>query len=46
MDECDFLGAEILARLVYVIDSSASKSYMTRQEYNEVGPSAIHDYKF
>ena len=44
MEEAVFLGAQMAAKVFFVIDQGLSKGYMSRVEYNETGPSAIHEY--
>jgi actin-related protein 9 len=44
IEEATFLGAQMAARVVFVLDQGLSKGFMTRIEYNENGPSAIHEY--
>ncbi|OJJ98854.1 hypothetical protein ASPACDRAFT_79637 [Aspergillus aculeatus ATCC 16872] len=44
MEEAVFLGAQVASKVVFVLDQGLSKGFMTRVEYNENGPSAIHDY--
>ncbi|KAK2732964.1 Actin-like protein arp9 (SWI/SNF complex component arp9) [Myotisia sp. PD_48] len=43
MEEAVFLGAQVAAKVVFVLDQGVSKGCLTRVEYNEVGPMAIHD---
>ncbi|KAF2645039.1 actin-like ATPase domain-containing protein [Massarina eburnea CBS 473.64] len=43
-DESAFLGAQVAAKVIFVVDQGQSKGYMTRPDYNEQGPTAIHDY--
>ncbi len=43
-DESVFLGAQVAAKVLFVVDQGAGKGYMTRPDYNEQGPSGIHDY--
>ncbi|KAG8530159.1 uncharacterized protein KY384_005642 [Bacidia gigantensis] len=38
MEEAAFLGAQVAAKVVFVVDGGLSKGYMSRTEYNEVGP--------
>lgn len=45
-DESPFLGAQVAAKVVFVVDGGQSKGYMTRTDYNDLGPSAIHDYSW
>ncbi|KAI9736201.1 MAG: Actin-like protein arp9 (SWI/SNF complex component arp9) [Cirrosporium novae-zelandiae] len=42
-EEAVFLGAQVAAKVVYVVDQGASKGYMARAEYNELGPQGIHE---
>lgn len=44
MEEATFLGAQVAAKVVFVIDQGISKGFLGRVEYNEAGPSAIHEY--
>ncbi|KUL84125.1 hypothetical protein ZTR_07190 [Talaromyces verruculosus] len=45
MEESIFLGAQIAAKIVFINDSQGQyKGYLPRSEYNESGPSAIHEY--
>jgi actin-related protein 9 len=45
MEECVFLGAQIAAKLVFINDTQGQfKGYLPRAEYNENGPSAIHEF--
>ncbi|KAF2730822.1 hypothetical protein EJ04DRAFT_499833 [Polyplosphaeria fusca] len=43
-DEASFLGAQVAAKVLFVADQGQSKGYMTRPDYNDSGPTAIHDY--
>ncbi|KAJ5771886.1 hypothetical protein N7520_002415 [Penicillium odoratum] len=43
-EEAGFLGAQMGAKVFFVLDQGLSKGYMSRVEYNESGPSAIHEY--
>lgn len=43
-DEAAFLGAQVAAKVIFVVDQGQSKGYMTRPDYNEQGPTGIHDY--
>ncbi|KAF2111610.1 hypothetical protein BDV96DRAFT_614509 [Lophiotrema nucula] len=43
-DEAAFLGAQVAAKVLFVVDQGASKGYMTRPDYNDQGPTGIHDY--
>jgi actin-related protein 9 len=42
-EEAGFLGAQIAAKVIFVVDQGQTKGYMTRADYNEMGPSGIHD---
>ncbi|KAI9886845.1 MAG: Actin-like protein arp9 (SWI/SNF complex component arp9) [Watsoniomyces obsoletus] len=42
-EEAVFLGAQVAAKVVFVVDQGLSKGFMTRAEYNELGPQGIHD---
>ncbi|KAK4956490.1 Actin-like protein arp9 [Elasticomyces elasticus] len=42
-DEATFLGAQVAAKVLFVVDGGASKGYMSRTDYNEQGPSGIHE---
>ncbi|KAI9832724.1 MAG: Actin-like protein arp9 (SWI/SNF complex component arp9) [Phylliscum demangeonii] len=42
-DEAAFLGAQVAAKIVFVLDQGVSKGFLTRQEYNELGPQSVHD---
>jgi actin-related protein 9 len=43
-DESAFLGAQVAAKVIFVVDQGLSKGYMTRPDYNDQGPQGIHDY--
>ncbi len=44
-DEAGFLGAQVAAKVLFVVDTNQNqKGYMTRSDYNEQGPSGIHDF--
>lgn len=43
-DDSAFLGAQVAAKVIFVVDQGQSKGYMTRPDYNEQGPQGIHDY--
>lgn len=43
-EEAVFLGAQVAAKVVFVIDQGLSKGFLTRVEYNESGPTAIHEF--
>ncbi|OKL62103.1 hypothetical protein UA08_02142 [Talaromyces atroroseus] len=45
MEEGVFLGAQIAAKMVFINDTQGQyKGYLPRAEYNENGPSAIHEF--
>ncbi|CZT04853.1 related to actin-related protein [Rhynchosporium graminicola] len=41
-DEAVFLGAQVAAKVIFVVDQGASKGFLSRVEFNEEGPTAIH----
>lgn len=41
-DEAVFLGAQVAAKVIFVVDQGMSKGFLTRSDFNEEGPSAIH----
>lgn len=43
-EEATFLGAQMAAKVCFVLDQGLSKGFMTRVDYNESGPSAIHEF--
>ena len=43
MEDAAFLGAQVAAKVVFVVDQGISKGFLTRSDYNELGPTAIHD---
>lgn len=43
IEEAVFLGAQVAAKVVFVVDQGLSKGFMSRAEYNELGPQGIHD---
>jgi actin-related protein 9 len=43
MEEADFLGAQVAAKVLFVVDGGISKGFLTRGEYNDMGPAGIHD---
>ncbi|KAI5273553.1 actin-like ATPase domain-containing protein [Aureobasidium subglaciale] len=42
-EEAVFLGAQVAAKVLFMVDQGLSKGYMTRTDYNEQGPQGIHD---
>jgi len=43
MEEASFLGAQVAAKVVFIVDQGISKGFLTRSEYNELGPEGIHN---
>ncbi len=43
VEESSFLGAQVAAKVVFVVDQGVSKGFMSRTEYNELGPPGIHE---
>ena len=43
MEEAGFLGAQVAAKVVFVVDQGISKGFLSRAEYNEMGPGGIHE---
>jgi actin-related protein 9 len=43
-DEAHFLGAQVAAKVVFISDANPNKSYMTRSDFNDLGPQGIRDY--
>lgn len=44
MEEAHFLGAQVGAKVLFVVDGGLSKGFMSRVDYNEQGPGGINDY--
>ncbi|GAB7363584.1 hypothetical protein MBLNU230_g4155t1 [Neophaeotheca triangularis] len=42
-DEAHFLGAQVAAKVLFVVDGGGSKGFMTRTDYNEQGPRGVHE---
>ncbi|MCJ1254592.1 Actin-like protein arp9 (SWI/SNF complex component arp9) [Lignoscripta atroalba] len=42
-EEAAFLGAQVAAKVIFVVDQGLSKGFMSRTEYNELGPQGIHE---
>ncbi|KAA8893247.1 hypothetical protein FN846DRAFT_979753 [Sphaerosporella brunnea] len=40
-DEAAFLGAQVAAKVVFVVDQGANRGFITRVEYNEMGPEGV-----
>lgn len=45
-EEAVFLGAQVAAKLFFVVDQGMSGCFVTRSGYNEEGPTAIHQVGF
>ncbi|KAI4167730.1 MAG: hypothetical protein LQ343_006972 [Gyalolechia ehrenbergii] len=43
-EEAAFLGAQVAAKVVFVVDQGLSKGFMSRTEYNDLGPQGIHEF--
>jgi actin-related protein 9 len=43
-DEAYFLGAQVACRVIFVVDTSQNKCFMTRSDYNELGPAGISEF--
>jgi actin-related protein 9 len=41
-DEAVFLGAQVAGKVIFVVDQGLSKGFLSRVEFNEEGPTAIH----
>jgi actin-related protein 9 len=41
-EEAAFLGAQVAAKIFFVSVPGDAKTYMTRMDYNELGPGGIH----
>lgn len=43
MEEAAFLGAQVAAKVMFIVDQGNSKGFLTRSEYNDLGPAGIHE---
>ncbi len=43
-EDAVFLGAQVAAKVMFVVDQGVNKGYMARTDFNEQGPMGIHDY--
>ena len=43
-EDAVFLGAQLAAKVVFVVDQGITKGFMNRSEYNEMGPQGIHEF--
>jgi actin-related protein 9 len=41
-EEAVFLGSQVAAKVVFVVDQGLSKGFLSRVEFNEEGPTSIH----
>lgn len=41
-EEAVFLGSQVAAKVIFVVDQGLSKGFLSRIEFNEEGPTAIH----
>lgn len=44
LEEAVFLGAQVASKVIFILDQGISKGFMSRVDYNENGPSAVHEY--
>jgi len=42
-EEAGFLGAQVAAKVVFVVDQGVSGGFVSRARYNEIGPEAVGD---
>ena len=38
------LGAQVMAKVIFIVDQGQSQGFMTRVQYNEAGPSGVHQF--
>ena len=43
-EEAHFLGAQVAAKILFILDQGVSKGFMSRSEYNDLGPQGIHEF--
>jgi len=41
-EEAVFLGSQVAAKVIFVVDQGVSKGFLSRPEFNDEGPTAIH----
>lgn len=41
-EEAVFLGSQVAAKVIFVVDQGLSKGFLSRVEFNEEGPTSIH----
>lgn len=44
MEEAAFLGAQVAGKVIFMVDAGQNKGFMTRTEYNELGPGGVHEF--
>jgi actin-related protein 9 len=42
-EEASFLGAQVAAKVVFIVDGGISKGFLSRGEFNDLGPAGILD---
>jgi len=45
-EEAHFLGAQVAAKILFVSAPGDAKTFMSRMDYNELGPAGIHSIYF
>lgn len=43
VEEAAFIGAQTMAKVIFIVDQGQSGAFLTRGNFNEVGPVGIHD---
>ncbi|RPB23432.1 actin-like ATPase domain-containing protein [Terfezia boudieri ATCC MYA-4762] len=41
-EEAAFLGAQVAAKVVFVVDQGINRGFLSRMEYNDLGPGGVH----
>ena len=41
-EEAAFLGSQVAAKVVFVVDQGINRGFLSRVEYNELGPGGVH----
>ncbi|MCJ1351422.1 MAG: Actin-like protein arp9 (SWI/SNF complex component arp9) [Icmadophila ericetorum] len=44
MEESTFLGAQFMAKSIFILNVQPPVGYMTRSDYNDLGPAGIHEF--
>ena len=44
MEEAAFLGAQVAGKVIFMNDAGQNKGFLSRPDYNELGPAGIHEY--